>query len=98
MNAIREDLVRLPAAVRRVEPWIDFDPGTFDPWRIMAVRHHLADHPLLQPDALLALGERLEARGSIRSHASGAKPGTPFNSAPDLFPNLKSASDTLRAI
>jgi hypothetical protein len=98
MNAITQDLVRLPKAAHRAGPWIDFDPGAFDPWRIMAVRHHLSDHPLLQPDALLALGERLEARGSIRSHASGAKPGTPFNSAPDLFPNPKSAADTLRAV
>src|SRR3546814_4650253 len=53
---------------------------------------------LLQLDELLALGGRLEARGSIRSHASGAKPGTPFNSAPELFPNPKSATDTLRSI
>src|SRR3546814_6238456 len=68
------------------------------PWRIMAVRHDLSGHPLLQLDELLALGERLEARGSIRSHASGAKPGTPFNSAPELFPNPKSATDTLRSI
>src|SRR3546814_6038929 len=33
-----------------------------------------------------------------RSHASGAKPGTPFNSAPELSPNPKSATDTLRAV
>src|SRR3546814_12825427 len=68
------------------------------PWRISAVRHDLSGHPLLQLDELLALGERLAARGSIRSHASGAKPGTPFNSAPELFPNPKSATDTLRSI
>lgn len=98
MNAISENLVRLSEAMGRAASWIDFDSAAFDPWRIMAVRHHLTDHPLLQLEALQALGERLEARGSIRSHASGAKPGTPFNSAPDLFPNPKSATDTLRAI
>src|SRR3546814_8861748 len=98
MNAISEDLVRLPETAYRAGPWIDFDPQAFDPWRIMAVRHHLSGHPLLQLDELLALGGRLEARGSIRSHASGAKPGPPFNSAPDLFPNPTSATDTLRSL
>src|SRR3546814_24510 len=98
MNAISEDLARLPETAYRAGPWIDFDPQAFDSWRIMAVRHHLSGHPLLQLDELLALGGRLEARGSIRSHASGAKPGTPFNSAPELFPNPKSATDTLRAV
>ena len=98
MNAIAEELVQSPAATRIDEPWVDLGQSTFDPWRIMAVQHRLSGHPLLQPDALLALGERLEARGSIRSHASGAKPGTPFNSAPELFPNPKSASETLRAV
>src|SRR5690606_26942938 len=98
MNAIAEELVQSPAATRIDEPWVDLGQSTFDPWRIMAVQHRLSGHPLLQPDALLALGERLEARGSIRSHASGAKPGTPFNSAPELFPNPKAASDTLRAV
>src|SRR3546814_10610393 len=70
MNAISEDLVRLPETAYRAGPWIDFDPQAFDPWRIMAVRHHLSGHPLLQLDELLALGGRLAARGSIRSHRS----------------------------
>ena len=99
MNAISKEAARLPGqGSRDAGTWIEFDEAAFDPWRIMAVRHHLSDHPLLQPDALVALGERLEARGSIRSHSNNAKPGTPFNSAQELFPNPKSAVDTLRAI
>lgn len=77
---------------------IEFDTAAFDPWRIQPVRHHLCEHPLLQPDALVELGARLEARGSVRSHGNDAKAGTPFNSAPDMFPNAKSAADTLRSL
>lgn len=77
---------------------IEFDAATFDPWRIQPVRHHLCGHPLLKPDALVELGMRLEARGSVRTHGNSAKAGTPFNSAPDMFPNQKSAADTLRSI
>lgn len=99
MNAISKEAVQPSAAqARDAGPWIDFDDAAFDPWRIMAVSHHLSDHPLLQPDALVALGERLETRGSIRSHSNNAKPGTPFNSAQELFPNPKSAAETLRTI
>lgn len=79
-------------------PLIDFDAAGFDPWRIQSVRHRLCDHPLLQPDALLELGVRLESRGSVRTHGDGAKAGTPFNSAPDMHPNPKSAAETLRSI
>lgn len=99
MNAISKAVPSRPAPDRHdAGPWIDFDMADFDPWRICAVRHHLSGHRLLQPDALVALGERLEARGSIRSHTNNAKPGTPFNSAQELFPNPKSAAETLRAI
>ena len=64
----------------------------------MPVRHRLGEHPLLQMESLIALGERLEARGSVRTHGNRAKPGTPFNSAPEMFPNEHSAADTLRDI
>lgn len=77
---------------------IEFDAAAFDPWRIQAVRHTLCHHPLLQPQALVELGARLEARGSVRTHGSDARPGTPFNSAPEMFPNQKSAAETLRSI
>ena len=76
--------------------WIDVDWETFDPWRIQAVNHHLQDHPQLRLEALVALAQRLEAKGSVRTHSDSAKAGTPFNSAPDLFPNAASSVDTLR--
>lgn len=99
MNAVKRETVGISGEqARGAGPWIDFDDAAFDPWRIMAVSHRLSTHPLLQPDALVTLGERLEARGSIRSHTSNAKAGTPFNSAQELFPNPKSAAETLRAI
>ncbi|MFT3756190.1 MAG: hypothetical protein QM769_09645 [Pseudoxanthomonas sp.] len=99
MNAISEEAIHPREQARSTDaPWIEFDAATFDPWRVMPVRHRLAGHPLLQPDALVALGGRLEARGSVRTHGDKAKPGTPFNSAPDMFPNQQSATDTLRNI
>ena len=53
-------------------PLVEVDAASFDPWRIQPVRHALVDHPLLQLRALIALGERLEARGSIRTHGNEA--------------------------
>ncbi|GAP66352.1 transcription factor jumonji/aspartyl beta-hydroxylase [Mizugakiibacter sediminis] len=69
-------------------------PG-FDPWRIQAVAHRLSGHPLLQLAALIELGRRLERRGLVRTHSDGASAGTPFNDAPSLHPNARSAADTL---
>lgn len=77
---------------------IELGAATFDPWRIQPVRHRLSMHPLLQPPALIELSARLEAQGSIRTHGNEAKAGTPFNSAPEMFPNAKSAAETLRSI
>lgn len=77
---------------------IDLDWDNFDPWRIQPARHHLADHPLLQPPQLVELGKRLEARGRVRTHSDDATPGTPFNTAPRLHPNAKSAASTLQDI
>ncbi|GAA3923138.1 cupin-like domain-containing protein [Luteimonas lutimaris] len=76
-------------------PLIEFDDATFDPWRVQTVRHHLCAHPLLQLPALAGLGERLEARGSIRTHDGSATAGTPFGEAPALHPNRKGAAGTL---
>lgn len=67
----------------------------FDPWRIQAVGHGLSDHPLLQLDQLVELGRRLERRHQVRTHNAQAGAGTPFNDAPDLHPNPRSAADTL---
>lgn len=86
------------AAASPSTPLIDFDAATFDPWRIQPVVHRLCGHPLLQLDRLVELGARLDARGSVRSHNSDAKAGTPFNSAPEMFPNAQSAAETLRSL
>src|SRR3546814_14245812 len=67
MNAISEALVRLPETAYRAGPWSDFDPQPFDPWRLMAVRHHLSVHPPLPPDEPLAPGGPHDARGSIQT-------------------------------
>lgn len=72
--------------------------GPFDPWRVQAVVHRLADHPLLRLDALLELARRLEARRSVRTHADTATAGTSFADAPTLHPNAKGAATTLADI
>lgn len=74
------------------------DPTTFDPWKIQALEHQLTDHPLLQIDSLVALGERLERRKLVRSHSDEATAGTDFADAPNLHPNRKGAADTLAKI
>ena len=77
---------------------IDVDWNAFDPWRIQPVRHRLMQHPLMQLPALVELGKRLEARGRVRTHSNDATAGTPFNNAPRLHPNPKSAATTLQDI
>lgn len=79
-------------------PLIELDEAVFHPWRIQAIRHRLADHPLLQLDALVELGMRLEARGCVRTHSNSATAGTPFNNAPKLHPNAQGAASTLKGI
>lgn len=77
------------AIIRLAEP-------VFDPWRIQAVAHDLAEHPLFALDSLTALAQRLEARRLIRSHSAQAQAGTPFATAPDQHPNPRTAAETLR--
>lgn len=77
---------------------VELDWPNFDPWRIQAFRHRLMDHPLLQPDRLVALGARLEAQGRVRTHSNEVEAGTSFNNAPRLHPNRRSAIDTLEHI
>lgn len=67
----------------------------FDPWKIQAVRHSLSDHPLLQIPSLIELGQRLEARGQIRTHSNTVTADTSFHDAPSTDPNQKSAMATL---
>ena len=78
--------------------WIEADWERFDPWRISPVRHCLQEHPLLNLGKLQALGDRLEDLDCVRTHSSGAKAETPFNDAPRLHPNRRSAVDTLAHI
>lgn len=75
--------------------YILLTPESFDPWKIQAVTHRLADHPLLQIDALIELSKRQQARKLVRSHSNVATAGTSFADAPNLHPNPKSAAETL---
>jgi hypothetical protein len=84
--------------IATVQSYVEVDWSTFDPWRIQPLRHHLSDHPLLQFDELVELCRRLDQRGSVRTHSADATAGTPFNDAPSLHPNPKSAAETLAAI
>jgi hypothetical protein len=77
---------------------IELDWPNFQPWRVAAVRHRLADHPLLQLDQLVKLAKRLEEKGNIRTHGNSATAETSFQFAPNLHPNRASAKDTLEHI
>jgi hypothetical protein len=75
-------------------PRIQIDPS-FEPWKVQAVTHALADHPLLQIDALVELGKRQQARKLVRTHTADATAGTSFADAPSLHPNKQDAAATL---
>jgi hypothetical protein len=77
---------------------VEVDWAKFHPWKVTPVRHRIADHPLLQIDSLVELGSRLSKTGQIRTHSSDAYAGTAFNHAPLLYPNGRSAGDTLANI
>lgn len=77
---------------------IDVDWTGFDPWKVAPVDHHISDHPLLQMDSLVQLGSRLAKIGRVRTHSSDAYAGTAFNHAPMLYPNQRSAEETLANI
>ncbi len=77
---------------------VAIDTSTFDPWKISAVTHQLCAHPLLKIDALVALGQRLEARKLVRTHSDQATAGSSFGDAPSLHPNRRGAVDTLSDI
>ncbi len=79
--------------------WIDVDWSSFDPWRVQGpLRHRLMEHPLLQWDQLLELGKRLDPLGQFRTHSNQAQAGTPFNDAPRMFRNRKSAVETIESL
>jgi hypothetical protein len=77
---------------------IRLDQQTFEPWRIQALAHELADHPLLQLDALVELGKRQTERNLVRTHSADATAATSFADAPSLHPNAKGAVATLAGI
>jgi hypothetical protein len=79
-------------------PWLDVDWSAFDPWRIQPVRHRLTAHPLLKPFRIVEFGARHERSGRVRTHSSDATAGTPFNDAPSIHPNARSAAQTLADI
>jgi hypothetical protein len=76
-------------------PHIHVDTATFEPWKIQALTHALANHPLLQIDALVELGKRQQARNLVRTHSADAQAGTSFADAPSLHPNQQGAATTL---
>jgi hypothetical protein len=61
--------------------WISFDADSFEPMRIMPVRHQLSEHPLLQLPALIDLADRIPER-FIRFHKGDIEPSTAFETAP----------------
>ncbi len=79
-------------------PWLDLDWATFDAWKVQPVRHRLQEHPLLRPGRVVEFGARHERAGRVRTHGNSATAGTPFNDAPSLHPNNKSAAQTLSDI
>jgi hypothetical protein len=77
---------------------IEFDEGTFQAQRVMAVRHNWMDHPLLQLDKLTALAKRLAERGAIRTHNAAADFSTSFVNAPQTHPTKMTPVETIQRI
>lgn len=71
---------------------------TFDPWLVQSVKHHLTQHPLLQMDAIRALGKRLQERGRVRTHSDKAQADTSFKDAPELHPTDRKPTDALEDV
>lgn len=83
---------------KNAPPLIDIDWVIFDPWRIQPVRHHLSEHPLLQPDQLVVLGKRFQGSNRLFTFNNGAGADANFDDVGRLFPNRKSAAETLQGI
>jgi hypothetical protein len=81
-----------------VATFIDLDRAHFDPWRIQAVGHMLTEHPLLQPDQLIALGKRFQGSTRLFTFNNGAGADANFDDVGRLYPNHKSAADTMQGI
>jgi len=83
---------------RDSNPLIALDWPNFRPWAVKSVDHQISNHPLLQLNQLVELGQRLEQHGRTRTHSGKAKAETPFNEAPSLHPNKASSRQTLEHI
>ena len=79
-------------------PVIQADWDAFDPWRVQALRHRLHEHPLMQLDSLIELGERLQKVSKVRAFSNAATVATDFNSVAKQFPHSGGPTDTLRRI
>lgn len=77
---------------------IDVDWARFDPWRIQAVRHRLADHPLLQSDQLAALSERFRCSSRLFTFSNKAGAAANFDEVSRLYPNTRTIKDSLQNI
>ncbi|HEY2622774.1 MAG TPA: cupin-like domain-containing protein [Dyella sp.] len=77
---------------------IDMDWESFDPWRPQAVRHQLTDHPLLQPDRLVALGKRFQGTTHLLTFNNNAGADANFDEVARLYPNRRSVTETLQQI
>jgi hypothetical protein len=77
---------------------IELDWAKFDPWHMQAVRHRLSDHPLLEPEQLIALGKRFQDSSHLFSFNNSAGADANFNSVARMFPNRLSVADTVQGI
>ncbi|WP_243041000.1 cupin-like domain-containing protein [Dyella sedimenti] len=77
---------------------IEMDWDAFDPWRMQDLRHRLADHPLLQPDQLVALGKRFQGSNHLFTFNNQAGADANFDDVARLYPNRRSVADTLQGI
>jgi hypothetical protein len=77
---------------------IEMDWENFDPWRIQPVHHTMADHPLLQPDQLVALGKRFQGSSHLFTFNNTAGADANFDDVARLYPNRRSVTDTVQGI
>ena len=77
---------------------IEMDWAKFDPWRMQALRHTLSDHPLLQPDQLVALGKRFQGSSHLFTFNNNAGADANFDDVARLYPNRRSVTDTVQGV
>jgi len=87
-----------PPLVGTHSPMIEADWASFDPWRVLPLRHRMHEHPLLQLDRLMELGERMQRASKVRAFNNSATAGTDFNAASREHPHAADAVETLRRI